>query len=75
MNSQFYVAKKQGKTENGTWYSILQDENNAFHISVSLGDEVIYDCFKNPPSIEYLDEQVMEMEAVLIGSNGEQNDV
>jgi hypothetical protein len=74
MNNPFYVAKKEGKTENGAWYAILQDDTNSFHISVSLGDEVIYDCFKNPPSIEYLDEQVMEMEAVLIGSGEEQND-
>ena len=74
MNNPFYVAKKEGKTENGTWYTILQDEQNKFHISVSIGDEVIYDCFTNPPSIEYLDEQVIEMEAALIGSNSEQND-
>lgn len=74
MNNPFYIAKKEGKTENGAWYAILQDDGNRFHISVSLGDEVMYDCFTNPPSIEYLDEQVMEMEAVLIGSVEEQND-
>jgi len=73
MNNPFYVAKKEGKTENGGWYSILQDETNKFHVSVSVGDTVLYERFENPPSIEYLDEQVMEMEATLIGSNGEKN--
>jgi hypothetical protein len=74
MNNPFYIAKKDGRTENGSWYSILQDENNWFHISVTSNGVTLYDHFKNVPSIEYLDEQVVEMEASLNTSRGEQND-
>jgi hypothetical protein len=74
MHSPFYVAKKEGTTENGAPYTILQDENNWFHISVTSNGVTLYDHFKNVPSIEYLDEQVVEMEASLITSQGEQND-
>jgi hypothetical protein len=66
MNNPFYIAKKEGKTENGAWYAILQDQANKFHVSVSVGNEAIYDCYTNPPSIEYLDEQVLKLEKELL---------
>jgi hypothetical protein len=71
MNNPFYVAKKEGKTDLGGKYTILQDQNNSFHISVTSNGITLYENFKNVPNIEYLDERVIEMEASLNSPAGE----
>jgi|LauGreDrversion4_2_1035121.scaffolds.fasta_scaffold03079_11 hypothetical protein len=59
-----HYGKKKGTTNTGCWYSILQ-ENNMFHISVGKGDFVIYEGFENPPSIEFLDNNILLLEQEL----------
>jgi hypothetical protein len=63
MFNPFYVAKKDGVTEQGSWYSILQDEHNGFHVSVTVDEITIHDYFINIPSLEFLDEQIKIMES------------
>lgn len=51
-----------GKTERGGTYVIAQDTPSSFHISVSYGNNVIYDFIENPPNIEFLKENVETLE-------------
>ncbi len=60
-------AKKKGKTNTGCWYTILQ-ENNIFHMSVGKGEFVIYECFENPPNLEFLDNNILLLEQELYDS-------
>jgi hypothetical protein len=61
-----FIAKEIGKTERGSTYIIGQDTPSSFHISVSYGNNVIYDFIENPPSIEFLKENVKTLEDQLI---------
>jgi len=57
-----FIAKEMGKTERGGTYVIAQDTPSSFHISVSYGNNVIYDFIENPPNIEFLKENVETLE-------------
>lgn len=57
-----FIAKEVGKTERGGTYVIAQDTPSSFHISVSYGNNVIYDFIENPPNIEFLKENVKTLE-------------
>jgi hypothetical protein len=61
-----FIAKEIGKTEKGSTYVIAQDTPSSFHISVSYGNNVIYDFIENPPSIEFLKENVNTLEEQVI---------
>jgi len=61
--SNQHIAEKSARTEKGNFYSIIQDGPNSFHISVSTDAITLYEHFKNVPSLEYLEEQVLIMEA------------
>jgi hypothetical protein len=61
-----FIAKEIGKTEKGSTYVIGQDTPSSFHISVSYGNNVIYDFIENPPSIEFLKENVKTLEEQII---------
>jgi hypothetical protein len=64
--NNLYTAKETGKTEKGTWYSILQDAPNSFHISVSLGNTVLYDHLANPTNMEDIRNVVHQLEDELL---------
>lgn len=60
------MGKEIGKTEKGTWYGILQDAPNSFHISVSKDDLTLYDHVENPTRIEDIHNKVRELEDELL---------
>jgi len=62
-----FIAKEIGKTERGGTYVIAQDTPSSFHISVSYGNNVIYDFIENPPNIEFVKESVKTLEEQVIG--------
>jgi hypothetical protein len=57
-----FIAKEIGKTEKGSTYVIGQDTPSSFHISVSYGNNVIYDYFENPPNLEFLKEAIITLD-------------
>lgn len=61
-----YSRKEEGTTVNGNRYVILQDTPVSFHISISKGNNVIYEHFENPPSREFLDEGIHRLEGELL---------
>jgi co-chaperonin GroES (HSP10) len=61
-----YQAKKTGNTPSGSKYIILQDGPKSFHVSVGNGDNVIYDHFHDPPSLEFLDNNILLLEQELL---------
>lgn len=61
-----HMGKEVGKTEKGTWYCILQDAPNSFHISVSKDNLVLYDHVENPTGMEQLRNKVIELEDDLL---------
>jgi hypothetical protein len=73
--NNMYIAKKTAKTENGSSYTILQDGGNSFHISVTANDITLYEYFRDVPSVEYLEEQVLLMENSLLQSGVESVEV
>lgn len=60
-----YNAKQTGVTPSGSRFAILQDSPTSFHISVSKGDKVIYEHFENPPSLQYLNDNILLLETEL----------
>lgn len=60
-----YQAKKMGNTPLGSKYIILQDGPKSFHVSVGKGDIVIYEHFHDPPSLEFLDNNILLLEQEL----------
>lgn len=60
-----YQAKKTGTTLTGNKYVILQDGPKSFHVSVGINNHVIYDHFHDPPSLEALHENILELEREL----------
>lgn len=58
------IAKEIKKTVKGNTYMILQDSPTSFHISVSIGNHVIYDFMDTPQSLEqiYTNINTLEME-------------
>jgi hypothetical protein len=56
------MGKQLGKTEKGTWYCILQDAPNSFHISVSKDNLTSYDHLENPTSVEQIHNKIRELE-------------
>ncbi len=63
-----YMAKETGKTEKGTWYGILQDAPNSFHISVSMENTVLYDHVLNPTSREDIQNVIRQLEDELLNT-------
>lgn len=74
MNNPFYIAKRDGRTDRGTWYSVLQDEMNRFHVSVSLNNNTIYECFTNVPNFEFLIEKIKLLEDELLTMDNPNDD-
>lgn len=68
-----FMAKEVKKTEKGTWYSILQDAPNSFHISVSKDHLTLYDHVENPTRIEDIHGKVRELEDDLLSRIPTQN--
>lgn len=64
--NRLYSRKEEGTTVNGSRYVILQDSPASFHISVSKGNNVIYEHFENPPSREFLDTGIRNLEQELL---------
>ena len=66
-------AKQTGKTANGNFYSIIQDqpthEGVRFHITVSKNDRGIYDCIHNPPNVDAINQLITELETELLSVN------
>ena len=60
-----FMAKEVKKTEKGNTYIILQDSPSTFHISVSIGNRVSYDCLDQPSSVEAIYEHIRNMETEL----------
>ena len=56
------MGKEIGRTEKGTWYGILQDAPNSFHISVSKDHLTLYDHVENPTSMEQIRNKITELE-------------
>jgi len=67
------MAKETKKTEKGTWYSIMQDAPNSFHISVSKDNLVLYDYVENPTRMEDIHGKVRELEDDLLSRIQTQN--
>lgn len=61
-----FQAKQTGKTDLGTWYGILQDGPNSFHVSVSKDQTVLYDHFENLPNMEQLHQNMLGLEQELL---------
>lgn len=60
------MGKEIGRTEKGTWYGILQDAPNSFHISVSKDHLTLYDHVENPTSMEQIRNKITELEDDLL---------
>ena len=63
--SSMFTAKEIGKTEKGSTYVIGQDTPSSFHISVSIGDYVLYDFLNGPDSIEAIHQHIRQLETEL----------
>lgn len=59
------MAKEVKKTEKGNTYIILQDSPSTFHLSVQIGDYVSYDFLDTPPSLEYIQQHIIQLESEL----------
>lgn len=44
---RLYSAKESGTAASGSYYSILQDAPDSYHITVSKGNYVLYEHFSN----------------------------
>lgn len=57
-------AKEVRKTVKGNPYIILQDSPTTFHVSVSIGNYIIYDFLNAPSSLEEIHQhgEVLETE-------------
>lgn len=64
--NRLYAGKEEGTTSSGSRYVILQDSPVSFHISVSKGNNVVYEHFENPPSREFLDTGIHNLEQELL---------
>ena len=60
-----YQAKKAGNTEAGNKYIILQDSPKSFHVSVGINNHVIYEHFEDPPSLDFLEKNILLLEKEL----------
>lgn len=67
------MGKEIKKTEKGTWYGILQDAPNSFHISVSKDHLTLYDHVENPTRMEDIHGKVRELEEDLLSRIQTQN--
>lgn len=61
-----FMAKEVKKTEKGNTYIILQDSPSTFHVSLSIGNYVIYDYLESPPNIETIHQTIVQLENELI---------
>jgi hypothetical protein len=68
MRQPLYHAKKSDQTEKGSRYTILQDGPASFHVSVQRGDNLIYEHFEQPESLEWLMSQIERLEEELIST-------
>ena len=69
MRLPLYHAKKSDKTEKGSRYTILQDGPASFHVSVQRGDNLIYEHFESPESLENLMKGIERLEEELMDAN------
>ena len=60
-------AKEVKKTAKGNTYIILQDSPSTFHLSVQIGNYVSYDFLDSPPSLEYIQQYITQLESELEG--------
>lgn len=60
-----YQAKKVGNTMQGNKYIILQDGPKSFHVSVGINNYVIYEHFEDPPSLDFLEQNILLLEKEL----------
>jgi len=58
-----FIAKEVGKTEKGNTYIILQDSPASFHMSVEVEGVTMYEHIENPPTMEFLKEQIVRLES------------
>jgi len=63
MDHNLYQAKQIGKTANENRYIILQDGPASFHVSVSRGNIITYDHIENPPSMQFIEENIALLDA------------
>jgi hypothetical protein len=70
---QLYTGKESGKTTMGNHYAILQDSPVSFHITVAVGDNLIYEHLERPSSIDEVRNKINELELELINKNQTQN--
>jgi hypothetical protein len=54
MRNPLYLAREVKTTEKGSRVVILQDGPASFHTTVQNGDNIIYEHFENPSSMEEL---------------------
>lgn len=59
------TAKELRKTSKGNPYIILQDSPSTFHVSVSIGNYVIYDFLNAPSSLEEIHQRGEQLEMEL----------
>lgn len=57
-----FQAKEVAKTDLGNRYIILQDGPASFHASVQVEGVTMYEHIENPPTMEFLKEQIVRME-------------
>lgn len=57
-----FMAKKSGTTEKGSEYTILQVTHTSFDVSVQHGIDVICGSLERPPSLEAIEQYVLELE-------------
>ena len=58
-------AKEVRKTLKGNTYIILQDSPSTFHVSISIGDYVLYDFLNAPESVEVIYQHAEQLEREL----------
>lgn len=62
MRNQLYLAREVKTTERGSRVAILQDGPSSFHITVQNGNNIVYEHFQNPPSLEELHNNINTLE-------------
>lgn len=61
------MAKEVKKTAKGNTYIILQDSPSTFHLSIAIGDYVLYDFLNAPDSVETIHQHIIQLESELEG--------
>jgi hypothetical protein len=59
------AAKEIRKTSKGNTYMILQDSPSTFHVSVSIGNYVIYDFINTASNVEEIYQRGEKLETEL----------